>query len=169
MGRTRIKEIFSLYNILVDPTQVSVRRLLSARGTSQQTMCRSDLPTIFLRRHIQETTTIIQYVSLRSNKLLCWYHTTINDKSVSRKLRNNQRRICIDYILPVHVNGCKRPYHVDSTASRSLSEVKQRRVCLVLRWGTTLESSMLLIPFALSPTCGCSVHVVVDLFGDDLT
>ena len=37
----------------------------------------------------------------------------------------------------------ERPYQLDSTASRLLSEVKQARVCLVLRWGTTLESQML--------------------------
>ena len=36
-----------------------------------------------------------------------------------------------------------RPYHDDSTASRLLSEVKHRRVGLVLWWGTTLEYSML--------------------------
>jgi hypothetical protein len=37
----------------------------------------------------------------------------------------------------------ERPYHVESTASRLLSEVKQRRAWLVLRWGTTLESQVL--------------------------
>ena len=42
----------------------------------------------------------------------------------------------------------ERPYHDDSTASRLLSEVKHRRVELVLRWGTTLESSMLFFLFA---------------------
>ena len=35
----------------------------------------------------------------------------------------------------------ERPHHGDSTASRLLSEVKHRRAQLVLRWGTTLESS----------------------------
>ena len=46
-----------------------------------------------------------------------------------------------------------RPYHVDSTASRPLSEVKQHRARLVLRWGTTLESRVLCfltIAFGLS-------------------
>ena len=37
-----------------------------------------------------------------------------------------------------------RPYQDDSTASRPLSEVKHLRVRLVLRWGTTLESLMLI-------------------------
>ena len=35
----------------------------------------------------------------------------------------------------------ERPYHDDSTASRLLSEVKHHWAQLVLRWGTTLESS----------------------------
>ena len=39
------------------------------------------------------------------------------------------------------------PYHSDSTASRLLSEVKHCRVELVLRWGTTLESSMFIFCF----------------------
>ena len=34
----------------------------------------------------------------------------------------------------------ERPYNDDSTASRSLCEVKHRLAQLVLRWGTTLES-----------------------------
>ena len=46
----------------------------------------------------------------------------------------------IFYGVPLHQ---ERPYQLDSTASRLLSEVKQARVCLVLRWGTTLESQML--------------------------
>ena len=35
----------------------------------------------------------------------------------------------------------ERPYHDDSTASRLLSEVKHRRVGLVLRWGTTYSDN----------------------------
>ena len=45
----------------------------------------------------------------------------------------------------------ERPYHDDSTASRLLSEVKHRRAQLVLRWGTTLESWVLLLPFSFFP------------------
>ena len=37
-----------------------------------------------------------------------------------------------------------RPYNDDSTASRLLSEVKHHRARLVLRWGTTLESLVLI-------------------------
>jgi hypothetical protein len=39
--------------------------------------------------------------------------------------------------------GNDRNDHTDSTASRLLSEVKQHRAQLVLRWGTTLESWVL--------------------------
>ena len=45
----------------------------------------------------------------------------------------------------------ERPYHDDSTASRLLSEVKHRRAQLVLRWGTTLESWVLFLPFSFFP------------------
>ena len=47
------------------------------------------------------------------------------------------------YINPYTTLHQDRPYHDDSTASRSLSEVKHRRARLVLRWGTTLESRVL--------------------------
>ena len=53
----------------------------------------------------------------------------------------------VETIRPIYNKDCspsfqRAPNHVDSTASRLLSEVKQHRVELVLRWGTTLESSM---------------------------
>ena len=56
----------------------------------------------------------------------------------------------------------ERPYNHDSTASRLLSEVKHDLVRLVLRWGTTLESLVLL--FCLSSFASsrkqCTVLVV---------
>ena len=39
---------------------------------------------------------------------------------------------------------CQRSYHVESTASRPISEVKQHRVWLVLGWVTAWEHQMLL-------------------------
>ncbi|EJK58432.1 hypothetical protein THAOC_21433 [Thalassiosira oceanica] len=51
------------------------------------------------------------------------------------------------YILYFLVDDQDGPYHSDSTASRLLSEVKHCRVELVLRWGTTLESSMFIFCF----------------------
>ena len=51
-------------------------------------------------------------------------------------------------VMLVYVFWCfwsywERPHHDDSTASRSLCEVKHHRAQLVLRWGTTLESWVL--------------------------
>ena len=51
------------------------------------------------------------------------------------------------YILYFLADDQDGPYHSDSTASRLLSEVKHCRVELVLRWGTTLESSMFIFCF----------------------
>jgi hypothetical protein len=41
------------------------------------------------------------------------------------------------------VSSQERPYNSDSTASRSLCEVKHYLARLVLRWGTTLETRVL--------------------------
>ena len=38
---------------------------------------------------------------------------------------------------------CLRPYHVESTSSRPITEVKQHRVALVLGWVTAWEYAML--------------------------
>ena len=38
--------------------------------------------------------------------------------------------------------SCLRPYHVESTRSRLITEVKQHRVMLVLTWVTTWEYMM---------------------------
>jgi hypothetical protein len=40
-------------------------------------------------------------------------------------------------------NLCLRPYHVENTGSRPITEVKQRRACLVLRWVTAWEHHVL--------------------------
>ena len=48
---------------------------------------------------------------------------------------------------------CQRPYHVESTGSRPITEVKQRRARLVLGWVTAWESLVLLTKvFALFPS-----------------
>ena len=47
------------------------------------------------------------------------------------------------YIFWCFQSSWERPHHDDSTASRSLCEVKHHRAQLVLRWGTTLESWVL--------------------------
>ena len=43
---------------------------------------------------------------------------------------------CIRYLRNVQ---CLRPYHVENTGSRPITEVKQRRAWLVLGWVTAWE------------------------------
>ena len=58
-------------------------------------------------------------------------------------------RICfhMDLSLLVHRYYRQRPYHVECTASRPISKVKQRRVWSVLGWVTAWEHQMLLAFF----------------------
>ena len=42
---------------------------------------------------------------------------------------------------------CQRPYHVESTGSRPITEVKQRRAWLVLGWVTAWEHRVQLAIF----------------------
>ena len=44
-------------------------------------------------------------------------------------------------------NDRQRPYNVESTGSRLITEVKQLWACLVLGWETTLETRVLLVFF----------------------
>ena len=55
----------------------------------------------------------------------------------------------------------ERPYQLDSTASRLLSEVKQVRAWLVLRWGTTLESQVLFSFAFFNPCFGLSLSYLL--------
>ena len=51
---------------------------------------------------------------------------------------------CVTYIVsPVDLNSCLRPYHVENTGSRPITEVKQRRARLVLGWVTAWEYRVL--------------------------
>ena len=52
----------------------------------------------------------------------------------------------------------QRPYHVERTASRPISEVKQRWVWLVLGWVTAWEHQMLLAFHYFS------LHLFIDYF-----
>ena len=49
--------------------------------------------------------------------------------------------LCLPSIL--HFSLCLRPYHVEYTGSRLITEVKQRRARLVLGWVTAWESRVL--------------------------
>ena len=54
----------------------------------------------------------------------------------------------LNYVCSIdEPNDRQRPYHVESTGSRLITEVKQRRACLVLGWETTLEARVLLAFF----------------------
>ena len=67
--------------------------------------------------------------------------------------KKNFRRNAIDFITNIDlmmlekrykngsktVNVCLRPYHVEYTSSRPITEVKQRRARLVLGWVTAWE------------------------------
>ena len=47
------------------------------------------------------------------------------------------------YIPQICLMHCLRPYHVENTGSRPITEVKQRRAWLVLRWVTAWEHHVL--------------------------
>ena len=51
------------------------------------------------------------------------------------------------YILKTHIHCHKRPYHIESTPSRPIWEVKQCRAGLVRWWETTLEVLVSLLTF----------------------
>ena len=57
----------------------------------------------------------------------------------------NRHKLCTTFAK--HMLGlsdrCLRPYHVESTSSRLITEVKQHRVVLVLGWVTAWEYTML--------------------------
>ena len=55
---------------------------------------------------------------------------------------------CIQIYKRIFFNICRqRPYHVESTGSRPITEVKQRRARLVLGWVTAWEHRVLLANF----------------------
>ena len=51
-------------------------------------------------------------------------------------------RLIVYKLHTLHLN-CLRPYHVENTGSRPITEVKQRRAWLVLRWVTAWEHHVL--------------------------
>ena len=61
------------------------------------------------------------------------------------------------YICSRNFLSRQRPYHVESTASRPISEVKQRCVWIVLGWVTAWEHQMLLVIYFLN--CQQSFHL----------
>ena len=61
----------------------------------------------------------------------------------------NEWRVCTFKVYKRTVLAvCRqRPYHVESTGSRPITEVKQRRARLVLGWVTAWEHRVLLATF----------------------
>ena len=53
----------------------------------------------------------------------------------------------ISYLILIK---CQRPYHVECTASRPISEVKQRWVWLVVGWVTVWEYQILFVEIRFS-------------------
>ena len=62
------------------------------------------------------------------------------------------------YILRTHINYHKRPYHIESTPSRPIWEVKQCRARLVRWWETTLEVLVSLLTFLRRTGCIGKTH-----------
>ena len=51
--------------------------------------------------------------------------------------------ILLDKVLLCCTQECLRPYHVETTSSRPITEVKQRRAASVLGWVTAWEYAVL--------------------------
>ena len=51
----------------------------------------------------------------------------------------------LSFVMPLKICSvkCLRPYHVETTSSRPITEVKQRRAASVLGWVTTWEYAVL--------------------------
>ena len=69
----------------------------------------------------------------------CQCHSVVLVKSFQTRFRKRMKFILFDPPWELR----ERPYHLDSTASRQICEVKRGRARLVLRWVTTLELRVL--------------------------
>jgi hypothetical protein len=67
-------------------------------------------------------------------------------------LENNSKNLYIltQYIPLIHHSNRQRPYHVENTGSRPITEVKQRRARSVLGWVTAWEHRVSLAFFVVS-------------------
>ena len=84
-------------------------------------------------------------ISSQAGLALFVMNACCNGPFTNRKLQKNERTC--QQLCHIVVRGLihqDRPYNDDSTASRLLSEVKHHLARLVLRWGTTLESLVLI-------------------------
>ena len=82
-----------------------------------------------------------------NQKTMTCIQTTAQETSFQRTQKsptrlNNQQRV---YICNFSLHLRQRPYHVENTGSRPITEVKQRRARLVLGWVTAWEHWVLLV------------------------
>ena len=74
--------------------------------------------------------------------------TKTNKNQFSWSLTNEWRVFALKVYKRIFFADCRqRPYHVESTGSRPITEVKQRRARLVLGWVTAWEHRVLLATF----------------------
>ena len=79
--------------------------------------------------------------------------TTLTTKNLADHLLTNDVYSQIQVYIRLFFVVCRqRPYHVESTGSRPITEVKQRRARLVLGWVTAWEHRVLLATFFFSPS-----------------
>ena len=62
---------------------------------------------------------------------------------VTFRLKELIRLNSFDELVKIDLSMCLRPYHVENTSSRPITEVKQHWVALVLGWVTAWEYAML--------------------------
>ena len=92
--------------------------------------------------------------------------TTLTTKNLADHLLTNDVYSQIQVYIRLFFVVCRqRPYHVESTGSRPITEVKQRRARLVLGWVTAWEHRVLLATFFLF----FSVRLFFSFFLCDLT
>ena len=70
------------------------------------------------------------------------------DKKPNQTVTNEWRMFSLKLYKRLFFTVCRqRPYHVETTGSRPITEVKQRRARLVLGWVTAWEHRVLLATF----------------------
>ena len=76
---------------------------------------------------------------------LCSRHDSLDRLSRTSMIEVSflRQKIIIHLNSFIVASKCVRPYHVENTGSRPITEVKQRRAWLVLRWVTAWEHHVL--------------------------
>ncbi|RUS68532.1 hypothetical protein EGW08_023707, partial [Elysia chlorotica] len=77
---------------------------------------------------------VLRWVTAWEHHVLRRVFVTLRQPGLDRGMDYKPSLICL---------CCLRPYHVENTGSRPITEVKQRRAWLVLRWVTAWEHHVL--------------------------